>query len=255
LSLETLIILFLAGCIAGVITALTGGSSLITFPALIAAGLPPVIANASNFVTVLPANLSASIAYRRQLTTSGHVLGRLGLIAVAGGLTGCFLLIQMSNATFEPLVPWLLLTATLALAFGKRTKMAANHLTNKESGNAASQKWISWKDSLLIFVISVYGGFFGGGLGILMLAGLTLIGFVEYHSANALKNLLNGIIGILGVLIFTVSGMISWPHAVVLTTGSTLGGYFAIRISHKINGDLLTHAMIGIGFALSAYYL
>ena len=253
MPVETLLMLFFAGLAAGVISALAGGSALITFPALIAAGLPPINANASNFVTVLPANLGAAAAYRSELSDLKPLILKLGIVSLAGGLVGGLLLLQMSNNGFSMLLPWLLLIATLLLAFGDKAKellAKSGFSTNGHSSGKAS----NFPSHALIFGISIYGGFFGAGLGILMLASLSIIGLGNYHAANAVKNLLNAGIGLLGVLMFAAFGLISWPHAIVLTIGSAIGGFAAVRVSRKINADLLSKAMVVIGLVLSAYY-
>lgn len=253
MAIETLFLLFFTGLAGGIITALAGGSSLITFPALIAVGLPPIIANATIFVTVLPANMSAAFAYKHELQKLKPAIWHLGVASVAGGIVGSVLLLQMSNAGFASLLPWLLLTATLLLAFGRKLKSAFAR-TNVSKHPEAQSDSQSMTGLILIFVISVYGGFFGAGLGVLMLAVLSLIGYDTYHEANALKNTFNAGIGFLGILLFGAFGLISWPHAAVLTIGSTFGAYLAVRVSHRVNAGLLNKAMIVIGFTLSAYY-
>lgn len=250
MSLETIIMLVAVGVVSGAVSALAGGSALISFPVLLAVGLPPVTANATNFATVLPGNIGALAAYRSEL--SGHRLAaiRLCLISLAGGAIGCILLLNTSNEAFLDLVPWLLLTATLLIAF----KRVINNGIAQFSRSARGHQAIRYAGFVLIFVFAIYGGFFGAGLGIIMLSGLMIAGYTNYHEANALKNLSNASIAALGVVIYTVNGLISWPHAIALMAGSTIGGYSAVRISRFIPQSALSNAMVIFGLVLSAYY-
>ena len=252
MAIETLVILFCAGLFAGAVSALAGGSTIITFPVLLASGLPPIVANATNFLTALPSNAGATMAYRDELAKHKAVIWRLALISLFGGGFGCFLLLIISNDVFSSLIPWLLLAATLLLAFGKQIQTAiADKLQPKTKANTTE---LGIGQIFVIFAISVYGGFYGGGLGIAMLAGMTLIGFNQYHTANALKNLTNATIGVLGVVIYAISGLISWPHALVLMAGSSIGGYTAVKIAKHLPQIWLTRAIILLGFSFSIYY-
>jgi len=231
MPIESGLLLFLAGILAGCISALAGGSSIITFPMLLASGLPPITANATNFLTALSGNLGAARAYSKELGKHRSAAIRLGATSMLGGLVGCILLLNSSNEFFAELVPWLLLCATLSLAFGKRISSAASkRLSLEKQDTSATGPDIVLPGYVLIFAFSIYGGFFGAGLGVIMLAGLTIIGYSDYHEANALKNLTNAAIGVLGVMIYAVAGLVSWPHALILMAGSSIGGYAADRI-------------------------
>ena len=252
---DTFVILFLAGIFAGGISAIAGGSALISFPILLASGLPPIIANATNFVTVLPANAGALFAYKSEIANHKRAALHLGLIGLAGGILGCGLLLITSNEIFSGMVPWLILCATLLMLLGKPLNAAINRYNEAQSDklNTEASKPNHW-GCLLIFVFAIYGGFFGAGLGVIMLAGMTILGYANFHDANALKNLVNSLIGLLGVLIYAVSGLISWPHALCLMAGSMIGGNLAVRASKYLPQVWLSRFVVLFGFFLSAYY-
>ncbi|MEM7067566.1 MAG: sulfite exporter TauE/SafE family protein [Pseudomonadota bacterium] len=248
MSIEVILMLLGAGFVAGGINALAGGSSLLTFPTLMAAGLPPTVANASNFVSVLPGNATALPAYAQEIGNNRTAAIRLTLVSLAGGAIGSVLLIYSTDNFFLDLVPWLILIATLLFAFGNKI----NEFVKQYTGGRAAVEGIPGYIMVLLF--SIYGGYFGAGLGVIMLAVLKMIGYTDYHEANALKNLTNTMIGILGVIIFSFSGLISWPHALTMMAGSAIGGYTSAYYARKISQKLLTNAIIVLGFVLSAYY-
>ena len=251
--LETLALLFVAGIAAGGISAVAGGSALISFPILIASGLPPINANATNFVTVLPANVGALLAYRNEISNHRQIAWKLGTIALVGGIAGCLALLYTSNDMFTKMVPWLILCATLLMLFGRQLNAAITRRLKQKGSPSLSIGAGLW-GYVLILIFSVYGGFFGAGLGVIMLAGMTILGFSDYHDANALKNLTNSMIGLLGVAIYAVSDLISWPHALSLMAGSMIGGNVAIRLSKFLPQVWLSRFVVAFGFCLSAYY-
>ncbi len=240
--------LFVAGFVAGGVNAVAGGATLLTFPVLMAAGLPPTIANASNFVALLPGNAAAIPAYARELRNNRAIAARLTLMSLSGGAIGCILLIFSTDNVFLEIVPWLILAATLLYAFGGKIN-AFIHARN--GGRAVAEGLPGY---LLMFVFSIYGGYFGAGLGVITLAVLKMIGFSDFHEANALKNLTNTMVTILGVFIFTFTGLISWPEALVMMAGATFGGYASAYYARQVPQKLLHSAVIFLGFCLSAYY-
>ena len=240
--------LFAAGFVAGGVNALAGGATLLTFPVLMAAGLPPTVANASNFVAVLPGNAAALPAYARELGNHKQEAMRLVITSLAGGALGCVLLIYSTDNFFLEIVPWLILTATLLYAFGGKINEA---VTKRNQGKAIAAGWPGYA---LMFVFSIYGGYFGAGLGVITLAVLKMIGYIDFHEANALKNLTNTAVSILGVIIFAYSGLIAWPQALVMMVGAAIGGYASAYYAKRISQKLLTSAVIILGFCLSAYY-
>ena len=248
MSIEIILMLFFAGLVAGGINAIAGGATLLTFPVLMAAGLPPTVANASNFVAVLPGNAAAIPAYARELGENRREALRLVLASLVGGAIGAVLLIYSSDSFFLKLVPWLILVATLFYAFGgKINEWAVTRFGGKAIAEGAP-------GYILMFLFSIYGGYFGAGLGVITLAVLKIMGYLDFHQANALKNLTNTAVTVLGVLLFAFSGLISWPEALVMMAGATVGGYAAARYARLVPQSLLHGCVIFLGFALSIYY-
>lgn len=248
MAVEVIIMLLAAGFVAGGVNAIAGGATLLTFPVLMAAGLPPTVANASNFVAVLPGNAAAIPAYAKELGDNRAAAIRLTLISLLGGALGCIFLIYSTDNFFLDIVPWLILTATLLYAFGGKI----NEFINKRNGGQAIAAGAP--GYIMMFTFSIYGGYFGAGLGVITLAVLKMIGYADFHEANALKNLTNTMVSILGVVIFSFSGLISWPEALVMMVGATVGGYASAYYARKIPQKLLANAVIVLGFCLSAYY-
>ncbi|MEM9279911.1 MAG: sulfite exporter TauE/SafE family protein [Pseudomonadota bacterium] len=248
IPVEIILMLVAAGFVAGGINALAGGSTLLTFPVLMAAGLPPTVANASNFVSALLGNAAAIPAYYKEIADNKTVAFRLTLASLAGATIGCLLLINSTDDVFLEIVPWLILTATLFYAFGGQI----SGLIRSRNGGGAMVADIP--GYVLTFLFSIYGGYFGAGLGVITLAVLKMIGYSDFHEANALKNLTNTMIGILGIIIFSLNGLIAWTEAIVMMVGAGLGGYTSIRYARRISQRLLTNAVIILGLCLSVYY-
>ncbi len=240
----TLLVLIGAGILGGGANAIAGGGTFFTFPAMIATGLDPLTANASNAVAIYPGHAAAVPAYRRELRALGPRLLTRGLVAGAGGLIGAGLLIATGEAIFTSLVPWLLLLATLIFwASGQLYRLTKAARIDSPAMVLAIQ-----------FVFSVYGGYFGAGLGVLLMAALTLIGVSDVQSANAQKNFLATVITTISVGIFIAAGVVAWPATLAVLVGATIGGYFGARLARRIPGKALRLCIVAFGFFLSAYY-
>ncbi len=248
MSIEVILMLVAAGFVAGGINAIAGGATLLSFPVLMAAGLPPTIANASNFVAVLPGNAAAIPAYAKEIGKYRNDALKLGAFSLAGAAIGAYLLVISTDNFFLNIVPWLILTATLLFAFGGKI----NEYTTRKFGRSGLAA--GWPGYGLMFLFSIYGGYFGAGLGVITLAVLKIMGYLDFHEANALKNVTNTMVSLLGVGIFTVSGMISWPEALVMMVGAGVGGYSSAWFARKISQKLLTFAVVILGLCLSVYY-
>ena len=244
MPIESIILLFASGLLAGAVSAIAGGSGLITFPVLLSIGLPPTVANATNFVSVLFGNVSAIPAYIQELRRQQQLAIRMMVAGLGGGGIGSVLLVYSGDALFSDLIPWLIALATMLFALGDKAKTLFGRaaLNNQTLGY------------VLVFLVSIYGGYFGAGLGVVLLATLSILGISNFHDANAIKNLTNSMIGLLGVLIYTVADLISWSHALVMVCGSTLGGYLGIKVSRWISQVWLSRAIIALGLGLSIYY-
>jgi hypothetical protein len=240
------LILAAGGCIAGIVNAVAGGSSFLTFPLLLAAGLDPLTANITNFIALSPGNVMAMVAYRRELARVGRRLALPIVISASGGLIGSLLLLWSGEVRFARLVPWLILAATLLFALGTWLK---GHLASIEGFDGASWRKLSW---FLQFLLAVYGGYFGAGMGVVLLATLNLFGHDDLHEANAVKNTLISVFSLVGVVIFVSAGIVSWPHALAVMAGTVFGGFFAIRIARLLPHVVLRYAILVWAVALTA---
>ncbi|MDB5105545.1 MAG: hypothetical protein JWP91_3234 [Fibrobacteres bacterium] len=229
MTLLQALVLFLAGILAGGLNALAGGGGFITLPALIWSGAAPILANIGGTIAVWPGLIAALFAYRRNLQGHKHPLKVYLTIAVCGGALGAFLLLFTTNAFFMALLPWLLLFATTLFISGKR--ITARLTAARGEGKAFPAPIVR----TLLFLIAVYGGYFGGGMGIMTLAVLTLIGMQDIHEMNALKSLLVVVINGIGVAIFVASGKVEWSRCLVMTVGCIIGGYGAGNLVQRVD--------------------
>ncbi|MEM6577639.1 MAG: sulfite exporter TauE/SafE family protein [Pseudomonadota bacterium] len=240
------VLLVAIGLVGGVWNAIAGGATLFTFPALMAAGLPPVVANATNYLALLPSNAAALPAYREELQSLGKQLLPLLFVSGLGAITGSILLLVSDPEVFIALIPFLILFATGLFAFGDAVRSWILGVIGENSGNHAIYS--------ALFLCSIYGGYFGAGLGIILLSIAQLLGFSDFHIANSIKNLLATSFTILSILVFGVGGLIAWPEALAMMAGSTVGGYAGGRLAKRVNTRHLRAAVIVFGLTLSVVY-
>jgi uncharacterized membrane protein YfcA len=250
LSLTFCFVLFATGLMAGVSNAVAGGGTFFTFPALLASGLPPVIANASNSLAVWPGHVLALVGYRKELGQYSNTLAGSIIIALVGGATGAGLLASVGNQAFAKLIPPLILIATLLFAFGPRLNGWLQ--ARAVSADFSQPKWVTRVCEL---VFAVYGGFFGAGLGVMLMAGLQMLGVHDPHANNALKNLLAAVVNTISVVVLIATGLIAWPHTAFAFVGAICGGLIGGHISRRIPAKILRWIVIGFGGALTVYYL
>ncbi len=237
----------IAAFCAGGMNAVAGGGTFFSFPALLAVGVPPVVANASNSVALWPASLSGAWAYREELSRYKRYLIPMGIVSLVAGASGGMLLLSTGDATFSRLIPWLLLFATLLFAFSTRISRLLRGAHAGKPGNSVG--------SLAGHaVVSVYGGFFGAGMGILMLASLAMAGHDDVHEINAIKNLLSAVIYSVTVLTFVIAGAVNWPYTLLMAATGILGGYWGARFARKIPALWMRRFIITVGFLLTGFY-
>lgn len=234
------------GLVGGIWNAIAGGATLFTFPALMAAGLPPIVANATNYLALLPSNAAALPAYREELRGLGKTLWPLLIVSGFGAIIGSLLLLVSDPDVFVILIPFLILLATLLFASGE----ALRRWLLSVAGETNSNKLVY----IALFVSSIYGGYFGAGLGIILLAIAQIMGFSDFHVANSIKNLLATSFTILSILVFGIGGLIAWPEALSMMVGSTVGGYVGGRYAKKVNPQILRWLVIAFGILLSVVY-
>ncbi|MCY7305526.1 MAG: sulfite exporter TauE/SafE family protein [Rhodoferax sp.] len=247
MEVSTLLILFAGGIVAGAVTAVAGGSSFLTFPLLIAAGLPPLTANITNWIALMPGNFMALAAYRDELRAMRGAVRAHLLVSFAGGLLGGGLLLWTGEARFEKAVPWLILTATVFFALGEWIKTRLDAL--RRPGQTPSRRWLLAFE----FVLMVYGGYFGAGVGIVLLAALAIAGQTSIHMANAQKNLMVVALSAAGCIVLLPSGHVAWWYALPMFAGSSLGGYGAVRFIRRIPARAIRNGMLAWAVLLTIY--
>ena len=248
MPVSDLLLLVLAGFAAGGMNALAGGGTFFSFPALLAAGLPPVTANATNAVALWPASLAGAWAARASLRPLGRYLLPLLAAGLAGGLLGGLLLLVGGDAVFATLIPWLLLAATALFAASPwlSRALAARRAETAQPPHGPL--------SLSAHIgVSIYGGYFGAGMGILQLAAFSIEGH-PLARANALKNLIAAVIYSVASLTFIIAGRVSWYELAVLLVGATLGGYAGGALGQRLPAKFLRVLVIGVGSGMTAYY-
>lgn len=239
------IILVIAAFLAGVLNSIAGGGSFLTFPALVMAGIAPVPANATSAVAVFPGYLGGVAGFRTELVSQGwSSLRRYLVYAFAGGLIGSLLLLVTSNAFFSLLIPWLLLIATLAFGCGDQV---LKHVKSVDCRG-------SFTENLTVFLVSVYGGYFNGGLGIILLAVFIFLGHEDLNLMNGLKNVISFCISCVSVAAFAIAGIVQWPEATVMMVASSAGGYYGAVVARKIPATILKYLITTIGFVMTIIF-
>ncbi len=240
-----------AACAAGMINAVAGGGTLVTFPALLFFGTAPLVANATSTLALVLGTAGSIYGFRRQLAAVRGWLVRFLPVSLAGGWLGSVLLTRTSNETFARLVPFLILFAT-ALFFAQGLFRRFGKVDAAGGGPHPSRGRTVWIALVFQFAVSVYGGYFGAGIGILMLASLGFLGFSDIHEMNGLKNILGSIINQVAALWFIASGLIDWPKMAVMTAGALAGYFLGAHYSQRIPRAWVRHMVTGIGLTISA---
>jgi hypothetical protein len=236
-----------AAFVAGLVNSIAGGGTLLTFPLLIWLGLDPKVANATSTVALWPGLFGGLFGYRREMNDSSLILMRLGAISVIGGGLGAWLLIVTPAPTFARLVPFLILFATfLFMLQGPVNRWLRLPTASGESARA----W--WVIALVVqFFSAMYGGYFGAGNGIWMLAAMGLLGMHDIHRANGIKNFLGICINSVAVVAFSVSHLVSWPRSLLMAGGALIGGYVGARTARRVGPVIIRRAIVVIGFAIT----
>jgi uncharacterized membrane protein YfcA len=249
LTLPQAIFLFAAGALGGALNAVAGGGSFVAFPALLFTGVGPVAANATNTLALWVGVTASGGAYRKHLNISKRVMVPLILTSIVGGLAGAILLIKTPPQTFLRVLPWLLLGATLLFAFGKHLTGRISAGISHESSNKAV-----FGASVFELLVAVYGGYFGGGIGIMNLAMLAAVGMTDMHAMNALKVVLGGVINGVATLTFIATGAIAWKQGAAMTLGAIVGGYFAAHYAQRLPQAWIRAFVIVVGSAMTIYF-
>ncbi len=239
--------LTLAAAAAGLINAVAGGGTIITFPVLLFFGTPPVIANATSTLALVIGTAGSIFGFRGQIAAVRPWLGRFVPVSLVGGLLGSILLTRTSNETFAHLVPFLILFATV-LFFAQG---AFRRLSLVEAKGATLHGRHVMVAIVFQFAVAIYGGYFGAGIGILMLASLGFLGLSDIHEMNALKNVLGSLINVVAAIWFVASGLIDWPKAGVMTVGAVAGYFLGAHYSQRIPREWVRGLITAIGLVIS----
>ncbi len=239
-------ILFGAAVSAGVLNAIAGGGSFLTFPALVFTGIPPVAANATSAVAVFPGYLGAVAGFHQEVRNFDRkLLTRYLLVSLMGGFIGSLLLLITTDEVFSFIIPWLLLFATLIFGCGEYLLK----LLKLRSEECNSSSYI-----FLLLGVSIYGGYFNGGLGIVLLAALLFTGLTDLNLMNGLKNGISFCISIVSVVTFSVAGLVYWQEAIVMMVAATFGGFVGARLAKVIPQRLLKYLITGVGLIMAIVF-
>ena len=245
--MSALLLLAAAGFLAGTMNAVVGGGTFVTIPALVWAGVPSVLANSSSTVALFPGTLASTWAFREDFAPFGAVSIRgLLIVSVLGGLVGALLLLWTPTRTFDQLIPWLLLVATLAFAFGREAGATLRRVIRIGPG------------TLLVaqFLLAIYGGYFGGGIGIMMMAAWSLLESVDLRAMSPARVLLVSAMNGIAVVCFIAAGAVLWPEALAILVSAVVGGYGGARIARRIKPNHLRAVILALSSAMTlAFFL
>ncbi len=241
----TLLLLIAAAFAAGAINSVAGGGSFLTFPSLVFAGVPAVAANASNTVALFPGSVASAVSYRGDIQRLAEErIKSWFVVSVIGGAAGAALLLFTSDKTFRQVAPWLLLFATLLFAFGTQVSVALRGRLH------ASQALMI----TLLFPISVYGGYFGGGIGIMILAAFRLYGLTDIHGMNGIKAILAGSLNGVAAMVFIAAHQVYWRPTLAMMMAGIVGGYVGPVIARRTRPVVIRSIVITVGALMTAYF-
>jgi uncharacterized membrane protein YfcA len=241
---------FFAACIAGILNAVAGGGTLVSFPVLITLGIPPITANITNTLALCPGYFGGIIAQRKEFKTQKKRVWQIIPLSILGGLMGGFLLVHSDEQSFRMLIPYLILFATLLLVLQVPIKRWIQYRSDTHSPPSSVQ----YGGFLLLFLSSVYGGYFGAGVSVIVIAVLGLLYDDSLASLNILKLAISFSVNVTAAVFFIFSGTIEWLIVLVMSVGSILGGLLGGTLVEKINPDLFRWVIICVGLLLSGAY-
>ena len=252
IGLLTGTIIFVAGIAAGIINVVAGAGTLITFPTLLALGIPPITANVSNTVGLVPASITGTYGYRRELQGQWRAVGLMAVFSAIGGITGGILLLVLPASAFSVVVPYLLLLAGVLCAIQPRV---ARFVRRKSDVAHADTRPVTIGLILGVLATGVYGGYFGAAQGVVLLALLGILWSTDMHRANGAKNVLAGVANVVSAVIFISSGTVDWMIALLIGVGSALGGWVGARIGRRLPAPLLRTILVIVALTAAVVLL
>lgn len=249
------IVLAMAGFLGGLLNAIAGGGSFITLPALIFVGVPPVAANATGTAALLPGYIASAWRFRKDVELPANLsFGKITLVAIVGGSLGAITLMMSSETLFSSLIPWLILFATIAFIIGPR-------LVQKNTSTAQDTKVVFkpthqqvLKSAFIILCVCIYGGYFNGGLGIIILATLGLMGQTNLHGMNGLKNVLSAILTAVAVCVYAAGDTLSFKYLLIMGIFAIIGGYTGAVIAYRISQTYLRYFIVVVGLFMATVF-
>ena len=244
----SVLLVFLSALVGGAVNSIAGGGTLITFPAIVWLGVPPISANATSTVALWPGSFGSMWAYRDELRGARRWLTWFTVPSVAGGIVGAQLLLHTSPDRFDAIVPFLVLGATLLFLLQPMVSRRLVRRAPDEQDPDGPLPRPSWWFLAAQFAVAVYGGYFGAGIGILMLATLGAMGLTNIHRMNGLKNWGAMCINAIAAITFVLSGIVTWPVAAAMAAGGLVGGYGGARLALRVGQTWVRRAVVAIGF-------
>jgi uncharacterized membrane protein YfcA len=244
LNALTLALVAAAALGGSLVNSIAGGGTLLTFPALLAIGIPPLVANATSTVALWPGSLASIWGYRSELAGARSWAVRFAIPSILGGFAGAWLLLRTPAERFEQIVPWLILGATGLFAAQGTLMRLVRRRPHEPSATVPPPppSILFWQ-----FLVGVYGGYFGAGIGIMMLAALGLMGLTNIHQMNGLKNWGGMCANLTAAVTFGVSGIVSWPVALTMAAGAIVGGYVGARLAQRVSQTVVRRLITAIG--------
>ena len=248
-DLGQILVLLSAAFVAGALNAVAGGGSFLTLPALVFTGMPAVAANATGTVALLPGYMAGAWGFREDMQSPpGLSMRNTIVLSLIGGTLGALLLLVTPDHLFRKVVPWLLLAATAMFAFGPQLRAWA------AGKNAEHQAPSTAKAAIGMLAVAIYGGYFNGGLGILLLALFGLLGQTQLNAMNGMKNLVSALLTAIAVVVYAAGGLVQWEQALLMMVAATAGGYGGARVARKIPAHLLRWGIVATGLVMAALF-
>jgi uncharacterized membrane protein YfcA len=247
-TLLQIVLLVLAGFAAGMVNAVAGGGSFFTFAALVFGGLPTLDANATSAVALTPSNVAIVAGYRAEVRKYFREMLPFLVLGTVGAALGAWLLIVIGDTGFRPTVPWLLLAATVLFALSAQINRLIAPLAASSTAGARAFAF------MLMAIVTVYGGFFGAGMGIMMLAALAIIESGDFHKSNAIKNTVAFLVQVVSSALLIAGGLIHWPHAFITMAASVAGGYLGVGVARRMPENVIRSVVVAVGAALTVIF-
>jgi uncharacterized membrane protein YfcA len=253
-------LLFIAALIGGALNAVAGGGSFIALPALLSTGVPPVVANATTTLAMWPGSVSSALAYRREIASVRSWLLPLAVVSVAGGVVGGWLLVQTSDALFLRLLPWLMLSAAVVFAFGRRFEAIAVPAPAgaRAAAQAGAPEHLAVRAPIWILalqlLVAIYGGYFGGGMGIIMLAAFSVVRLGNMHAMNGVKAVLAVMINGVALAEFAATGTVAWREGLIMAAGGGAGGFGGAALARAVASRHVRTFVVVVAWTMTLYF-